>query len=178
MTKLSLLPALAVLFFATACVSFEPIPFNEAEITDKANAGDAFSQTELGQHYMFSDIEKGIYWLEKAAAQDEPQALYLLGSLNEQGAMFKRNVQVAHEYYLRAAKMNNGPAQEALARIYAHGSLGHTNYKESYKWQLLADAHGWKLDAQDFGALEMLNAQEKQMAEAEALILRAQFDAL
>lgn len=101
-------------------------------------------------------------------------ALYLLGSMRENGQGYDTDLKAAMTFYLRAAELNNGPAQEALARIYAHALL----CVESHKWQILANEHGWRFEAVDYGAVRWLTPQQRMASEAAAAALRPKFDNL
>ena len=157
------------------------IPEKDISFRVDAENGDAFAQTQLGQAYLFGedieqDEEMGLYWLERAAKADEPQANYLLGSLIEQGRISGGDLKLAERYYRRAAMRNNAAAQESLARIYAEPTqLGPPDFVESHKWQILANAHGWRLQAIDYGAAQWLTAQQLAASEAAAAALQAKF---
>lgn len=150
-------------------LEFGSIPEGDPRFRVAAEDGDAFAQAQLGQHYLISsktdeDEELALYWLERAASQDEPMALYLLGVLREQGRNFQEDLHAALPFYLRAARLNNGPAQDHLAHLFATGALGRPNYMESYKWHLLAVRHGGDIGETDYGVGQKLSEAQKQMA--------------
>lgn len=170
-SKLALLPLVAALSLS-ACVEYGVVPLQFEPFRAKAERGDAFAQAQLGQHYLggpdgTEDLEMAVYWLERAAAQNEAQAIYVLGAMRERGHGFE-NVLAAHEFYMRAAMLNNGPAQEALARIYALGLVGPVDNIASHKWQILSEQHGRKLRPIDFMARRKLSQSEIKMAQVEA----------
>lgn len=172
-SKKALLPLVAALGLS-ACVEYGVVPLSQFEpFRAEAEKGDAFAQAQLGQYYLGGpdneeDLEMAVYWLERAAGQNEPQAIYILGAMRERGHGFDKGVNAAHEFYMRAAMLNNGPAQEALARIYALGLVGPVDNVASHKWQILSEQHGRKLRPIDFMARRKLSEGEVKLAEAEA----------
>ena len=166
----TLLPLVAALGLS-ACVEYGVVPLSQFEpFRAEAERGDAFAQAQLGQHYLGGhdseeDLEMAVYWLERAAEQNEPQAIYLLGTMREQSF---RGLRAALPFYLRAAMLNNGRAQEKLAELFALGAFGKPNYMESYKWYLLAVRHGRGIGDADFGVGEKLSEAQRQMAQQAA----------
>ena len=164
---------IAIVFaFAALIIRFDigSIPEDDRYLRVLAEDGDAFAQAQLGQHYLIEgtsaeDKELAVYWLERAASQDEPQAIYLLGTMREQSF---RGLRAALPFYLKAALLNNGPAQEKLAELFALGAFGKPNYMESYKWHLLAARHGRGIGDADFGVGEKLSEAQRQMAQQAA----------
>ena len=170
-----------VLVLAALIVRFDigSIPEDDRYFRVLAEDGDAFAQAQLGQHYLIEgtskeDTELAVYWLERAASQDEPQAIYLLGTMREHGL---RGLQAALPFYLMAAMLNNGLAQEKLAQLFASNAFGRPNYTESYKWHLLAVRHGRGIGDTDYGAAQRLSEAQKQMARQAADRIAAGFKA-
>ena len=160
MTSISRLLPLAAAFGRSGCIEFGVVPSHLDAFYERAEQGDAFAQAQLGQHYL----------------TDESQANYLLGSLIEQGRISGGDLKLAERYYRRAAMRNNAAAQESLARICAEPTqLGPPDFVESHKWQILANAHGWRLQAIDYGAAQWLTAQQLAASEAAAAALQAKF---
>lgn len=177
--KTNMLPLIAALGLS-ACVEYGVVPLSLEPFRADAEQGDAFAQAQLGQHYLMGvngteDLEMAVYWLERAAAQNEGQAIYVLGSMREQGHGFKQDKRAAYEFYVRAAKLNNPAAQEALARYYAIGVLGEVDHLQSHKWQLLSDRHGSKFRSVDFLARRHLSVDQLAQAEAAADAISATF---
>ena len=184
MTPKTLAPIIGAAFLLAACGEPEFIPLTADDLREDAAKGNSSAQAQLGQEYLVGslsgptngfDITTAKLWLQRAAAQNEPMALYLLGAMRENGQGFERDLKAAMTFYLRAAELNNGPAQEALARVYAQGGLGMPDYVESHKWQILANKHGWRLDADNFFARDKLTSQELKLAELAADELAATF---
>lgn len=168
-----------VLVLAALIIRFDigSIPEDNRYFRVLAEDGDAFAQAQLGQHYLINgtsaeDEELAVYWLERAASQDEPQAIYLLGTLRERSL---RGLGAALPFYLRAAMLNNGPAQEKLAELFAVGAFGKPNYMESYKWHLLAARHGRGLGENDYGVGRRLTPTQKDIAQKAADRITAAF---
>lgn len=167
------LAALLLVAVLVIRVEFGTAPKKDLYFRVAAEDGDAFAQAQLGQHYLGGpegedDLEMAIYWLERAAKQDEPQALYTLGAMRESGHGFRPDIKAAFSFYTRAALLNNGPAQEALARIHAVGLVGPVDNVTSHKWQILSQQHGRQMQPIDFKARFKLSESQIKLAEAEA----------
>ena len=64
---------------------------------------------------LYSDNNKeALFWLERAASNDEPHALYQLGLYYAEKADLAKSIQ----YYQRAAELNYGDALHALLELY------------------------------------------------------------
>lgn len=170
-----------VLALAALIIRFDigSIPEDDRYFRVLAEDGDAFAQAQLGQHYLIEgvnaeDRELAVYWLERAASQEEPHAIYLLGTMREHGL---RGLRSALPFYRKAAMLNNGPAQEKLAQLFAGSAFGKPNYMESYKWHLLAARHGRGIGDTDYGAAQRLSEAQKQMARQAADRIAAGFTA-
>ena len=67
---------------------------------------------------LYSDNNKeALFWLERAASNDEPHALYQLGLYYAEKADLAKSIQ----YYQRAAELNSGDALLELYYIYGEG---------------------------------------------------------
>ena len=67
---------------------------------------------------LYSDNNKeALFWLERAASNDEPHALYQLGLYYAEKADLAKSIQ----YYQRAAELNYGDALLELSYIYGEG---------------------------------------------------------
>ncbi len=172
------LPMLGSAFVLAACMPPGPVQLVAEDYRADAENGGAFAQTQFGQGFLLGeqgDLDKARYWLGLAAAQNEPQAIYLLGAMHERGHGLEKDMAQAHALYMRAARLNNGPAQEALARVSALGLMGPPDYVESHKWHVLSNKHGRMFYAADFMARTKLTAQQIKLAEAEAAKIEAGF---
>ena len=69
---------------------------------------------------LYSENNKGaLFWLERAANNDEPEALYQLGVYYEEGV--EADLAKAIKYYQRAAELNHADAALELGYIYGEG---------------------------------------------------------
>jgi TPR repeat protein len=95
-----------------------------------AAQGDARAQVLIGYMYQRGqgrdrDIHQAEYWYRQAAAQWDPNGLYMLGLLyinKDSGELFDQ-----HRGFIwirRAAHANNRYAQQFLIKSYTHGWLG------------------------------------------------------
>ena len=71
---------------------------------------------------LYSENNKGaLFWLERAANNDEPEALYQLGVYYEEGV--EADLAKAINYFQRAAELNHADAALELSYIYDEGSI-------------------------------------------------------
>ena len=68
-------------------------------------------------YYKQENNKEALYWLEKSASNDEPEALYQLGLYYAE----KADLAKAIKYYQRAADLNNAEAALELYYIYGEG---------------------------------------------------------
>ena len=68
-------------------------------------------------YYKHENNKEALYWLERAAGNDEPHALYQLGLYYGEKADLAKSIQ----YYQRAAELNYGDALLELYYIYGEG---------------------------------------------------------
>ena len=68
-------------------------------------------------YYKQENNTEALYWLEKSASNDEPEALYQLGLYYAE----KADLAKAIKYYQRAAELNNAEAALELYYIYGEG---------------------------------------------------------
>lgn len=82
-----------------------------------AYAGNDLAQFKLGEYYcnekVEKSIEKGIFWLEKAAEKDNVESLNFLGKYYED-----KNIEKALEYFQRALKFHDKNANFNMANYY------------------------------------------------------------
>ncbi len=118
-----------------------------------AENGTAMSQTMLANCYqkgigIEQDTAQAAYWYEKAASQDEPTALYVIGSRMAKAdsllQMSKRKLrrQPTIKYIQRAAEKNNLEAQHLLAKYYESGYYVKKSKKKAFYWYLRAANDG------------------------------------
>ena len=68
-------------------------------------------------YYKHENNKEALHWLERAASNDEPHALYQLGLYYAEKADLAKSIQ----YYQRAAELNSGDALLELYYIYGEG---------------------------------------------------------
>ena len=93
---------------------------------DAAMRGEAWAQTKLGRAYLESSDDeeqrrKGIELLQKAAAQKDAEALYVLANMTAAGLGAQPSHITAGEKLQEAAELGNTEAQYELASMYAEG---------------------------------------------------------
>ena len=108
---------------------------------------DTFTEIRLGNMYLNGqgtqvDIDKAIEWLNKAAEQDNADALYQLGYIysNEEYSCF--DTEKAYDYYARAldsyiraeGENSNATAEYRIGRMYINGMGTERNLEEGVKW--------------------------------------------
>jgi len=81
------------------------------------------------------NIWESVYWFNKAADQNDPYALFMLGSFAEQGIGEKADKKKALKFYMKSAQLGFPKAQYNLAMYYA----GNNDTKEedsdmAYLW--------------------------------------------
>jgi TPR repeat protein len=123
--------------------TFTPFPTTTsapASLRDKAEAGDAAAQCQLGLSYSDgvnglpkSDSE-AVRWLTKAAEQNNALAEFNLGVFYGQGWGLRKNWAEACKWYLKAAEQNNQDAEINLANCYLNGQGVRKSSVEAYKW--------------------------------------------
>ena len=107
-----------MLFFVTALGAVAQTT-NIATLTQKANAGDAKAQNELGDAYYYGkgvakDFTEATKWYKKAAEQGNASAQYSLGFCYENGKGVTKNLTEAVKWYRKAAEQGNKDALDIL----------------------------------------------------------------
>lgn len=108
---------------------------NIEKYVEKANQGDIHAEHMLVNFYMIGtpflqpNPEKGLYWLRKAAENQDASAMTALGISYYAGIGVPKDRQVAQEWYQKAADLGNTDAQFWLLHI----ELGKTNKKTEIK---------------------------------------------
>jgi hypothetical protein len=123
----------------------EAIPPALAELHQRAVAGDASAQLELGLHYVTGtgiapDEPAALRWIGKAAVQGNAAAQFELGSYYTLEP--HRNWQRAAELLRQSALQGFAPAQSSLAILYWAGKGVPQDRIEAYAWIGLAAEQG------------------------------------
>ena len=140
----------------------DAIPPALAELHQRAVAGDASAQLDLGLHYVTGrgippDESAALRWIGQAAAQGNAAAQFELGSYY---------TLASHRDYQRAAALQGfAPAQSSLAMLHLAGAGVPEDRVEAYAWLLLAAEPGER-DARDLapGVQADLNDAEREQA--------------
>jgi hypothetical protein len=123
----------------------DAIPPALAELHQRAVAGDASAQLELGLHYVTGtgippDESAALRWIGKAAAQGHAAAQFELGSYYTLEP--HRNWQRAADLLRQSALQGFAPAQSSLAILYWAGKGVPQDRIEAYAWIGLAAEQG------------------------------------
>ena len=135
------------------------------ELIDKANNGNAEAQLELGFNYLqgrngFPENDTEAFkWFKKAAGQNYPMGLCMVGELYQYGYGVARDYDTAVMWYKRSADLNCGRAEFRLGWLYAHANtkayFGNNNLEYSpdlaATYYARALRHGYK---DTFGILD------------------------
>jgi len=118
--------------------------------TDSAEKGDHRSQDYLGRMYhdgqgLAQNYEKAIFWLEKAAAQDNPNSSYDLGKIYRDGKLVKKDNKKAVIFFKKAASKYNTDANVELGHHYGAGWGVKKDLKKAFDYYLEA-AHAYGND--------------------------------
>ena len=148
--------ALAALYRDAAHFGLKPSEMEEKSffwMKEAATGGLAQAQYELAVKYAQGsgteeDRQQGLKWLEQAGENHHPLAqrflgtLYLNGSTRDSKVRVKPDAQKAAEWYLKAARNDDGPSQAAIGYMYMTGRGVKRNIAEAEKWNSLAAKKG------------------------------------
>ena len=100
---------------------------DDEAIFTAAMAGEAWAQTKLGKIYVTTHDdelrrERGVELLQRAAEQDDAEAVYLLATLSAAGVGKEQSDTDAFEQMKRAADLGFADAQFALGTMYVAGN--------------------------------------------------------
>lgn len=117
------------------------------------------AQLFLGIRYLCEkqNMRQAALWLEKAAAQGNVLANYLLGLYYQEGELVKKDVKKSIQYFTYAAKHGLVQAQHELADYYAHGKFGvDKDPSLAFKWTQQLAAQGDALGQANLGSFYFL----------------------
>lgn len=87
------------------------------ETMASANKGNSKAQFELGTAYILDkNYDEAFKWIEMSANSNNPEALYLLAEMYEQGIGTKKNKKLSKEYYRKASDLGNGAARLKISK--------------------------------------------------------------
>jgi hypothetical protein len=111
-----------------------------------AEAGNSHNQFVLGVYYLNGvgvdkDIAQGVMWIEKAAANKDSQAAYVLAEMYEVGELVPNDPAKAINLYKTASQGTfSGPALIRLGEIYEFGTGVTPDYSLALRWYERASA--------------------------------------
>ena len=104
-----------------------------------AELGNPLCQWLWGSTYHYGEdgfpvnVNQAIYWLEKAANQNQDDAMAELGELYQDGELVKRDIEKTIYWYQKAAELKNEIAIERLAMMYHSGDGVDVNKEKAFK---------------------------------------------
>lgn len=108
-----------------------------------ADQGFVAAQANLGVlHALLQRPQEAVAWWQKAAAQDDPEAIYNLALALLKGEDVPQDIAQGFGLLLRAAEWGLAPAQSRLGILYATGEGVAQDPIEAHKWFVLAAAQG------------------------------------
>ncbi len=114
------------------------------------------------------NVEAGIQYLKKAAYAGQPEALYRLGKLYEEGTLVEKEYKYAFGYYLMAALKGEKKSQRELALTYFKGRGTPQDYENGLKWLARSANQGYVLAQKDLANLRATDARLKNLPDAYA----------
>jgi TPR repeat protein len=147
-------------------------------LIDRARAGDAAAQFELGRDYedgkgVAQDNAKAVKWFRKAAEQDNSQAQNSLGAMYADGRGVKRNKQEAVRWYRLAAKNGLPEGFYNLAISYFNAEGVNENLHLAYVYMAIAAAKG---DSEALQALQHVSEALRDQLDQAKLELAGRYE--
>lgn len=102
-----------------------------------AEQGHAYSLLLLGNHYIITDVEKGLEYYHKAYKKGLEDAAWLIGHAYETGEGVDVDFGKAIKYYTFAANKGYPPAMACLAAMYEEGRGTEKDIKKAQSLRLL-----------------------------------------
>jgi TPR repeat protein len=135
-----------------------------SSLQQRANAGDAKAQFELGRAYedgkgVPQDDGKAVEWFRKAAEQGDAQAQNSLGVMYALGRGVPRDREEAVRWYKMAARQGLTEAMYNVAISYYNGEGAEQNISLACSWMMMAQRKG---DAQAAEALKHIEEEMNQ----------------
>ncbi len=114
---------------------------------DKARAGDATAQVDVGYAYetgdgVAKDLKKAVSWYRKSADQGHKIGQCNLGICYENGIGVEKNPFQAFYWYKKAAEQGYRNAQANLGTCYYNGFGVAKDYNQAFSWYIKAAAQG------------------------------------
>ncbi|HGH1055220.1 TPA: tetratricopeptide repeat protein [Salmonella enterica] len=161
------------LFYAIAPLAYAETSLDELQ--QQADRGDMNAQFQLGRKYHIGDgverdVEKAVFWYQKAAAQGSAKATNNLGVLYEHGHVAPEDehrsvewiMEKSFAYFTDAAKKGQCTAQQNIGATYAYRH----EYVQAWAWLTVAATRGSKWGLIDRGRFEnSMSSDERKQAE-------------
>lgn len=149
------------------------LPAAVRNVIDRAQAGDAKSQFNLGMLYLAGRVgdknpTEAAKWFERAAEQGVATAQFNLGVLYQRGEGVTQNDERAVSWYRKAATQNFAQAQHNLATAYAEGKGTDRSYPKAAEWFAKSAEAGLSQSQYSLGALHESGLISGQPDKAEA----------
>ena len=93
-------------------------------------------------YYTNHDYVSAVGWFEKAAANGNAEAQYVLGAMYYEGEMIEQDYTKAIEWFEKAATNGNAEAQYVLGAMYYEGEVIEQDYMKAIVWYKKAAANG------------------------------------
>ena len=104
-------------------------------ISAAARLGQLEAVTLMGNYcYYLKDFDNALGWFRNAAEKDDPEAIYRLGLMHENGEGVEKNDSVAFKYFKTAAEKDHEDAWINLGIDYLLGRGTATDYKQANYW--------------------------------------------
>lgn len=166
-----------LIFASLFCTMVSPVYAETSlgELQQQADHGDMTSQFQLGRKYHLgdgveSDMNKAVFWYQKAAAQGSAKALNNLGVMYEHGFVAPEDkdrstewiMEKSFTYFTEAAKQGQCTAQQNIGATYAYRH----EYVQAWAWLTVAATRGSKWGLIDRGRFEdSMSSGERKQAE-------------
>lgn len=119
------------------------LPEDITALIEKAEAGDADAQVELGnKYYKGLDVEKNhdlsVEWCRKSADQGNPRGQNAMGVMYQYGYGLEKSFSEALNWYRKAAEQLYDKALYHLGIMYKHGYGVKQNHEDAFGWCMKA----------------------------------------
>ncbi len=143
--------ALLFLAFASAHAPAQTLApeINLDDIRARAERNDPQAQTTLGTFYQLGqaglkpDFNEAMKWLQRAAQQGDPSAMYRVGYMYYGGQGVAQSVPEAIRWFKKSAESGFAIAQFTLGNLFAEGRNLRLNYSEALRWYYYAAEQGY-----------------------------------
>lgn len=120
---------------------------SKLDLQSQAARGDASAQYQrasaiLASNPAPSELQEALQWLRAAAAQNNPDAEFVLGYLYEHGQGVSQNFAMAFQNYSAAAAQRHPGAENNLASLYHNGLGVPKDLRKAFQWYLASAQDG------------------------------------